>query len=51
MMYKWVLLEPSFFVGLAFLQHRRAKPADAKREGNLVRFSRTREQGASKIKL
>ena len=44
------LLEPSFFWWLVFVQHLRAKPADATKRGNLARFSRTREQGASKIK-
>ena len=45
------LFKPSFFGGLVFVQHLRAKPADANLGGNLARFSRTREQGASKIKL
>ena len=44
------LLEPLFFWWWVFLQHLRAKPADATKRGNLARFSRTREQGASKIK-
>ena len=44
------LLEPSFFWWRVFLLHLRAKPADATKRGNLARFSRTREQGASKIK-
>ena len=44
------LLEPSFFWWWVFLQHLRAKPADATKRGNLAIFSRTREQGASKIK-
>ena len=44
------LFEPLFFYWRVFLQHRQAKPVDANLGGNLARFSRTLEQGASKIK-
>ena len=44
------LFEPYFFGGWVFLQHRRAKPADATKRGNLAKFSGTREQGESKLK-
>lgn len=38
------LSEPLFFWWLVFLQHLRAKPADATKRGYLARFSKTREQ-------
>lgn len=44
------LFKPSFFGVLMVGQHLQAKPVDANLVGNLARFSRTREQGASKIK-
>ena len=38
------LFEPLFFWWWVFLQHLRAKLADATKRGNLARFSKTREQ-------
>lgn len=38
------LLESSFFYRCVFPQHLRAKPADARKWGNLAKFPRTREQ-------